>query len=233
VPAARPATRSSWIPRLLLGVCALAVLTVIVSISVGEGGPESLRLTGGTEMQQLVAGIEQQGDSLGPTDAPITISVFNDVQAPSGAEFELSTVDPLIEEYARTGDGRLELHHFSFTAHDTNRAAYAAVAAGLQDREWQYAELFLRNQDAAPGGNVTDEFLRDIANAVPELDADRWERDLDSPEVAARVQSDAKLAIDLRLSANPAVVVEGPGGTRQLEDSPTADAVRAAVDAVS
>jgi protein-disulfide isomerase len=225
--------RSSWVPRLLLGASALVVLTVIVSISVGQGGPESVRLTGGSEMQQLIAGIEQQGDSLGPVDAPVTISVFNDIQAPSGARFELDTVDPLIEQYARTGDARMELHHFSFTAHDTNVAAYAAVAAGQQDREWQYADLFLRNQDAAPNGAVTDEFLRDIANGVPELDAGQWEEDQGSPAVAARVRSDATLAIDLRLSAAPAIVVQGPNGTRQLEDTPSADDVRAAVEAVS
>jgi protein-disulfide isomerase len=225
--------RSSWVPRLLLGASALVVLTVIVSISVGQGGPESVRLTGGSEMQQLIAGIAQQGDSLGPVDAPVTISVFNDIQAPSGARFELDTVDPLIEQYARTGDARMELHHFSFTAHDTNVAAYAAVAAGQQDREWQYADLFLRNQDAAPNGAVTDEFLRDIANGVPELDAGQWEEDQGSPAVAARVRSDATLAIDLRLSAAPAIVVQGPNGTRQLEDTPSADDVRAAVEAVS
>lgn len=224
--------RSPWLPRLVLGAGAVGLLAAIVSIAVGQGGSDRITVHGAEQMQELIGGIPQDGPYLGPADAPLEITVFNDLQAPSGADYERDTVDPLIEQYARPGDARIELRHFSFTSHETNLAAYAAVAAGEQDREWQYAELFFRNQGEAPAATVTDEFLRDIANAVPELDADTWSGDRGSPAVKARVEADAKLALDLRLPAEPAVVVTGPEGTQRLEDSPSLDDVRAAIASV-
>jgi protein-disulfide isomerase len=216
----------------LLGALAIGLLAAIISIAVGQGGPEKIRIDGGSQVQELIAGIAQDGPYLGPSDAAATIAVFNDLQCPSCADYQLETVDPLIEEYARGGQARLEFHNFSLGQTDTTKAAYAATAAGEQDREWQYVELFFRNQDAAPQGTVTDEFLQDIGNAIPDFDLDAWKTARDSPEVKARVESDAKLAIDLRLPAQPAIVVSGPGGTRQLEDKPSQDEVEAAVAAV-
>jgi protein-disulfide isomerase len=225
-------TRSPWLPRLLLGAGAVALLAAVISLSVGEGGPEKIAITGGEEVQQLIAGIPQDGPYLGPSDAAVTITVFNDLQCGSCDDYQLQTVDPLIEEYARSGEARLEFRNFSLGATDTTKAAYAAAAAGEQDREWQYVDLFFRNQEEAPGHTVSDEFLRDIGNAIPDFDLDAWEAARDSAEVADRVEADAKLALDLRLPAEPAVVVTGPDGARQLDESPTVEEVEAAVSAV-
>jgi protein-disulfide isomerase len=221
------------VPRLLLGAGAIGLFAAIISISVGQGGPEKITITGGEQVQQLIAGIAQDGSYLGPSDAAVTITVFNDLQCPSCADYELETVDPLIEEYARSGTARLEFRNFSLGQTDTTQAAYAATAAGEQDREWQYVDLFFRNQDAAPQHTVTDEFLQDIGNAIPDFDRDAWNKARDSADVKARVESDAQLAIDLRLTAQPAIVVTGPSGTRRLEGKPSVADVESAVTAVA
>jgi len=215
-----------------LGLGAIGLLAAIISIAVGQGGPEKIKIKGGEQVQQLIAGIAQDGPYLGPSGAAVTIAVFNDLQCPSCADYQLQTVDPLIEEYARTGQARLEFHNFSLGQTDTTKAAYAATAAGEQDREWQYLEMFFRNQGAAPQGTVTDEFLQDIGNAIPDFDLDAWKKARNSPEVRTRVESDVKLAIDLRLPAQPAIAVSGPAGTRQLEDKPSVSDVESAVTAV-
>ena len=72
--------RSSWVPRLLLGVGAIALIGAIVSIAIGTGGPKVIKLKGGDQVQELVGGIQQDGADLGPPDAAVTISVFNDLQ---------------------------------------------------------------------------------------------------------------------------------------------------------
>jgi protein-disulfide isomerase len=163
----------------------------------------------------------------------VTISVFNDLQCSTCDDYEVHTVDPLIEEYARTETARLEFRNYSLGQAETTKAAFAATAAGLQDREWQFVETFFRNQDAAPGGNVSEEFLNDIGNSITDLDPDTWRQDMSSPEVKARVDADAQLAADYGLRVNgPSIVVEGPGGTRVLQDSPSQEEVEAAVQAV-
>ena len=54
-----------------------------------------------------------------------------------------------------------------------------------------------------------------------------------SPQVKARVESDGKLAADLGLRVNgPSVIVEGPGGTEVLQDSPSKEEIDAAVAAL-
>jgi len=223
---------SPWVPRVLLGAAAIGLVAAVISIALGKGGPERIRIEGAGQVQELMGGIEEDGPYLGSPEAPVTVTVFNDLQAPSGASFESAVVDPLITDFVRAGDVRLELRHFSFTEAETNLAAYGAVAAGQQDYEWQYADLFFRNQRNAPHGRVTEEFMRDVANAVPNLDADSWAAALESGQVKAQVQADAQAALSLRLPAAPAVIVEGPGGTRKLVDGPSLDEVKAAIASV-
>jgi protein-disulfide isomerase len=221
------------VPRLLLGLAGCGLLAAIVSISVGTGGPKLIKISGADEVQQLLGGIREDGPSLGSPDAPVTIGVFTDLQCSTCDSYELGTVDPLIEEYARGSQARLEFHNYSLGQAETTKAAYAATAAGAQDREWQFVELFFRNQDAAPGHTVTDEFLDDLGNTITELDLDTWRADMGSPVVKDRVESDAKLAANLGLRVNgPSVVVDGPGGTRVLQDAPSKAEVDAAVHAV-
>jgi protein-disulfide isomerase len=221
--------RSPWIPRIGLGIAAAVVVYAIVALSVGEGGPKKIVINGGAE-QELFGGVRQGSNRLGNDDAPVTISVFNDLQCAPCADYEVKTVDPLVTEYARGDSVRLEFHHLSFGNAETTIAAHAAVAAGGQGREWQYVDLFFRNQDAVAGSRVTDEFLTDIANAIPEMDAGEWEDDRDSAKTEATVEDDARLADSLHLPFNaPSVVVDGPGGTKVLEDSPSKADVDAAV----
>jgi protein-disulfide isomerase len=206
---------------------------IIVSLSVGEGGPKPQEIGGISPVQELFGGVPQDGRYVGSEDAPVTISVFTDLRCPSCGTYQVDEIDPLIEEYARAGEARFELRHFSLGPETTTLAAIAATAAGEQGRQWQYADLLFRNIEAA-GAEVDDEFLHEIAEAVPEMDVDQWESDLDSPGVAARVQSDADTAADLRLpGAGPAVIVSGPGGERQLDDYPSQEEIQRAVAAVS
>jgi protein-disulfide isomerase len=226
--------RSRWVPRLLLGAGAVGLLAAIVSISIGQGGPKVIQISGGDQVQQLIAGIPQDGPYLGPPDATVTIEVFTDLQCSTCDNYELDTVDPLIEEYARTGMARFEFRNYSLGQAETTKAAYAATAAGAQDREWQYVDMFFRNQDEVPAGTVTDQFLEDIGNAIPDFDLDAWRLARDSAEVKGRVEADGKLAADLGLRVNgPSIVVDGPGGTKVLQDSPSKAEVEAAVAAAS
>jgi len=224
---------SPWLPRLLLGVGGIGLIAAVVTLSVGEGGPEKITISGGEQTQELIAGIPQDGPDLGPSDAAVTITVFNDLQCSTCDEYQLDTVDPLIEQYARSGEARFEFRHLSLGQAETTEAAYAAAAAGEQDREWQYIDLFFRNQDEAPGHTVSDEFLQDVGNAIPDFDREAWDAARDSSVVKDRVEADATLAADLSLRVQgPSVVVSGPGGTKVLQDAPSKEEIDAAVSAV-
>lgn len=218
---------------LVLGLIGAAILAAIVSISIGERGPAP-PVEGSQAVQRLYGGIEQDGDSLGSPDAPVTISIFNDLQCPDCGTYQLEIVPALVEDLVRPGEARLELRHFSLGPRQTTEAALAATAAGEQGAQWQYAHLVYLNLDQVETSGVDDAFLERVAAAIPgpEFDEEEWAEDRDSPQVADRVAADAELAAELRLPAMPAAVVDGRGGSVRLEQSPPLDEIEASVEEV-
>jgi protein-disulfide isomerase len=228
---------SPWVPRVLLGAGIAGLIAAIISLSVGTGGPKVIKITGGDSVQELIGGVEQDGTYLGSPNAPVTISLFTDLQCSTCDTYELETVDPLIAEYARGSEARFQFHNYSLGQAETTAAAYAATAAGNQDVEWQFVDLFFRNQGEAPNGIVTDQFLDDLGNAIDSfstLDVNQWHDDMASTQTKDSVDADQKLAAQygLRIDA-PSIVVDGPGGTKVLQDGPSKADVDAAVVAVS
>ena len=230
---------SPWVPRIGLGVAAIAVIASVISIAVGEGGPGTVEIDGINETQRLLGGIRQDAERLGTPDAQVEIDLFTDLRATQAAEYQLEVVDPVIEEYVRTERAQINLRHYSFAGSVTSLAATAATAAGEQGRQWQYASLVMRNLDNAGPRDIDEEFLNQIAEAVPEFEKELWEEDFDqvvdevaSEEVDAAPELDNELATDLKIPAQPAVVVTGPGGSEQLVDAPSLDDVRGAIERV-
>ena len=224
--------RSRWIPLTILSVGAAALIAVIVSIAVGENRVETYRIEEAGEVQQLIAGIRQLDDRLGLEDAAVTIDVFTDVQIPTGAAYQDAVVDPLVEDYVRTGEANMILRHYPLGPKPVTEGGIAAEAAGFQDRQWQFAELFMRNLDLAPEQGVTQGFLNEVAAVVPKLDVGLWEADLESAEAEELAAEDEAIATAQRLSSAPAIVVTGATSTEVLEDAPSLQRVEEAIGAV-
>jgi protein-disulfide isomerase len=221
------------VPRVVLGIAVAGLLAAIISISVGEGGPQPEEIGEIEPVQQLFGGIPQEGADLGPEGAEVTVSVFTDLRCPACGEYQVEEIDPLVEAYARTGEARFELRHLSLGREEVTLAAEAAVAAGEQGHQWQYADLLFRNIEAA-GAEVDEEFLHQIAEAVPQFEVEEWEDALGSPQVAAQLESAAMVAEELELpGSGPSVIVTGPGGTEELLDSPSREEIEEAIAAVS
>jgi len=221
--------RSRWIPIVGLTLAAAALLTGLVFIAVGEEGPLP-PVEGADTVQRLYGGIDEDGPELGDPDAPVTINVFNDLQCTDCADYHLETVPPLIEGLVRPGDAKLEFRHRSIGQKVVTAAAVGSAAAGLQDYEWPYAHLVFLNQDSVETSGATDQFLERVAQTIPapEFDYERWKQDREAPEVVEQIESDDLTAADLGL-ASPAVVVEGPSGSIELEDYPSVSDIEAAV----
>lgn len=214
----------------ILVLIGLVGLFVIASLSLDKGDTDPIEITGASEVQRLVGGIRQDDRRLGDDSAPVTVQVFNDLQCPHCADYELNVIDPLIEDEVRAGDVKLEFHHFSTGARNTGLAAYGAVAAGLQDHQWQFIELFFRNQDEARDKGVTDDFLTRIAGAILEFNVEQWQQDFDDDQVTSAVEDDATLVAELKLPAEPAVIVDGPTQTITLIEQPSLDDIRNAIE---
>ncbi|HET6831038.1 MAG TPA: thioredoxin domain-containing protein [Solirubrobacterales bacterium] len=225
--------QSRWIPLVLLSVAAIALGAGLVSLSIGEHKEEEFSIVGSGEVQELIAGIPQLGDRLGAADAPVTIDVFNDIQCTRCADYQLEVVDPLIRDYVRTGEAQMIFRHYPLGGKPVTLGGVAAEAAGQQDRQWQFIEVFVRNLDQVPEQGVTREFLDEIAAAVPKLEPAEWEQAMAGPEAEQAARAGNDLGTELQIPADPAVVVTGVGGSEELDDAPSLADVEAAIDRVS
>jgi protein-disulfide isomerase len=225
--------QSRWIPLTILSVAAIGLLAAIVSLSVGEHREEKFTISGSGEVQELVGGIPQLGDRLGSDDAPITIDVFNDIQCTRCADYQREVIDPLINDYVRPGDAQMIFRHYPLGGKPVTLGGVAAEAAGQQDRQWQFIEVFIRNLDQVPAEGVTQEFLNEIASATPKLEVTDWEQAMQGDEAEQAATAGNDLGTKLKITANPAVVVTGASGSEELDDAPGIDDIEAAIDSVS
>jgi len=225
--------RSRWIPLSLLSIAAIGVLAAIVSISIGENREEELVITGTGEVQELIAGIPQLGERLGNSEAPITLTLFTDVQAPLAADYQREVIDPFIEEEVRTGNAQIIFKNFSLGPKEVTLGGIGVEAAAAQDHGWQYAEMFFRNQDQAPERGVDRDFLDEVAGNTPRLEVSEWEEAFEDPASEEEADADAALAVSLRLRGDgTAVNVQGPNGSELLQDSPSREEIDAAIERV-
>jgi protein-disulfide isomerase len=225
-----------WIV-LALGVALLAIGYAIVSISTQEAGDEVVHLTGISEAQEIFGGVPQEGDRFGSADAPVSIQIFNDLQCSSCQDDFLSTIQGLANGYARPGDVKLLYRHYSNSENVQQLGFYGAEAAAAQGYGWQYIYLFFRNQDEAERFGIDEDYLDTIAGGIEELNEPEWLKYLEDNggsdgAISQKLQGYEELGRDLGIRTGQAAIVNGPGGTRTLQDGPSLAQIEAAIEAV-
>jgi thioredoxin family protein len=219
----------------LLG--AIALVYSIVDISTKEAGRQVVRVAGISDAQRIFGGMPQAGDRLGSADAPVSVQVFNDMQCSSCRADFLQTIPGLAEDYARPGDAKLLMRHYSVSANPVEVGFFAAEAAAEQGYGWQYTYLFFRNQGEAERFGIDDDFLGSLAGSIGNLDVPGWRATLDRESgpggtIARTLEGYNDLGADLGIRTRQAAIVSGPGGTRTLQDGPTLSQVEQAIAAV-
>jgi protein-disulfide isomerase len=227
-----PRRRPRLIGLLVLALCVGLLGFAIVSLSIGSGGENNeIRITGAEEIQSLVGGIPQDGPRLGSSDAPVSVQVFNDLSCDSCSDWNREVIVPLIQGPVRSGDVQLVYHNFPMTESGFFLGAYAAVAAAKQDYEWQFVQLFFYNQEAAKKHGADQDFLNAIARGVgvTNFNVEQWQRDMKDGDIQSTLDADEQLTAERRFPAEPAVVVGGMNGTKELIESPSLADVQAAI----
>jgi protein-disulfide isomerase len=207
-----------WI---LGGVLVLAAAVVVV-IALAAGGKNSsdkpaLRagetLPGQVESNARFAGIPQSGITLGNPRAPVTMVEFADLQCPYCRQYTESVMPTLVADYVRSGKVKMMFRNVTIIDQDSHLAAEMAAAAGLQNKLWQYIDIFYANQGEEHSGYITDAFLQRIGRAVTGLDVSRAMADRKLPKVQNQL-SEAQAEMSLNgFQGTPSFLV-GPTGGR-------------------
>jgi protein-disulfide isomerase len=208
----------------------------IVSISTQEAGDEVVHLSGISEAQEIFGGVPQEGDRFGSADAPVTIQIFNDLQCSSCRDDFLGTIRGLANGYARPGDVKLLYRHYSNSENVQQLGFYGAEAAAAQGYGWQYLFLFFRNPDEAERFGIDEDYLDTIAGGIEELNEPEWLEYLEDNggsdgAISKQLQGYNELGENLSIRTGQAMIVNGPGGTQTLQDSPSLAEIEAAIEA--
>jgi protein-disulfide isomerase len=227
-----------------LFVIAVLALTVVglgyalVQAATREAGREVVHVAGIEEAQEIFGGVPQEDDRLGSSDAPVSIQIFTDMQCSSCRESFLGVVPSLTENFARPGDVKLLMRHYSVAENELELGFYGAEAAAQQGYGWQYTYLFFRNQDEAEKFGIDEDFLESLAGSIGELDVEEWREYLEDESgsdgaITATLKGYEQLGTGLGIRTGLAAIVTGPNGTRTLQDGPRLGSVERAIEAVS
>jgi protein-disulfide isomerase len=220
---------------LLLALVALGY--ALVDISTKKAGRDVVEVEGISTAQSTFGGIPQEGDRLGSSDAPVSIQVFADLQCGNCREDFLGTIPALAERYARPGDVKLLLRHYSVAENPLELGFFGAEAAAQQGYGWQYTYLFFRNQGEAKRLGIDNDFLESLAGSIGELDVPEWREYLDSEggsdgAIARQLEGYEELGTNLGIRTQMAAIASGPSGTRTLQDGPSLGQIERAIAAV-
>jgi protein-disulfide isomerase len=198
---------------------AIAIVAVVIALTAGGGtkAPQAGNsVSGAAATQSLLGGIPQNGLVLGNPNAPVTLVEFADLQCPICRAYSSDVFPTLVKRYVRTGKVKMVFRSLHFIGPDSTTAALAAQAAGQQNKLWQFADLFYRNQQQENTGYVTDTFIRQIAGAVPGLNVARLVAARNSASAQKQLTAADTLASSSSVTGTPTFLVGKTGAQTSL-----------------
>lgn len=221
-PKASASASRSFPIEIVVAIVAVVAFGVIM-LSMGSEGehPESQagpRITNPREAvsiaTSLLAGIPQHGSALGEPTAPVTLELFTSLGCLSCREFAWWGMRHLIEKWILTGKLRIEYRSApssgnNFTMFQNEQIA--ALAAGEQNKMWNYIETFYFEEPDEGKGELPSNYAQSIAAQVPGLNLQQWNTALTGTRFTSEVIRDVRFAAEHRLRSTPAVMIGRTG----------------------
>jgi len=218
-----------------LGVVAGIAVAVLVTamLATGCGSTTGVQRsnaadarTARAEVASLLAGIPEQGNTLGDPKAPITLEFFGDLQCPYCRQFTLGALTSLIRGYVRSGKLKIAYHSLKTATRnpETFRTQQvAALAAGRQNKMWYFVELFYHEQHPEDTGYVTEAYLQGLARQVSGLNLLAWTVARSDPKLADRVIREGRFALRAGFTGTPAFLFVAANRLRRFEPETLTD----------
>jgi protein-disulfide isomerase len=192
----------------------IVVVVIIVASSGGSsdssGGDEGSNLAETAHVEKLLAGIPQSATVLGKKNAPVKLYESGDLQCPFCKANAEDITPKIIENQVRDGEVSLTFRNFIIIGPESVPAGEAALAAGAQDKGWNFIELFYRNQGEENSGYVTEKFIESIGEGAGIPDLAKWNKERKSGKYKKQVEETTKQAEKLGFEGTPSFSIEGP-----------------------
>lgn len=139
--------------------------------------------------------------SRGPETAPVTIVEFSDYECP-----HCGRAAPVLHDIEREFHDRVRIvhMHFPLSGHiHAMAASKAAIAAGRQNKFWEYHDLLFANQTALEQADL-DRYATQL-----QLDMTRFRADMQAPATEAKVAADRREGERLQIEGTPTIYING------------------------
>jgi protein-disulfide isomerase len=193
-----------------LAIIAVVVVIVVASSSSSSGG-DAENLVEIKQVDSLVSGIPQQKLVLGKSSAPVELIEYGDLQCPICKEYSEEFLPAIVEKQVKSGEAKIIFRNFLIIGEQSLPAGAAAIAAGNQDRGWNFLELFYRNQGEENSGYVTEEFLEAVAKGAGVKDIAKFNKERKSKPVEEEAERTSEQANTFGFTGTPSFAIKGPG----------------------
>jgi len=153
-------------------------------------------------MEPFRVNIVEDGPTLGPPDAPVTIVTFSDFECPY-----CSRVNPTLRQVQEAYGDRVKVvfRQFPLAMHTAAyKASEASLCAQEQGKFWEMHDAMFANQN-----KLSIAGLKELADRVAGIDSAMFNDCLDSGRYAAVVARDLEAGSALGISGLPAFFVNG------------------------
>lgn len=201
-----------WFRALL--ICALfagALLGTVLIVDANSSRGSSIE----SQVTRLLAGIPQQGQTLGTPTAPVTLQLFAELEDPSSDFWFADLLPEIIRKFVRTSTLKIEYDSFktnTISSETFVKQQAAALAAGAQNKLWNYAYTFYYQQGKEYSPYVTETYLANIAHQVPALDVEQWHIDSKTDTRIERVVEEDQRGRTEGIHVTPAYRIGRTGG---------------------
>jgi protein-disulfide isomerase len=134
---------------------------------------------------------------------------YGDLQCPGCQQAFLYDKANLDTDKTITDNVTFVFRHYPLDIHKNSHvAAYAAEAAGMQGKFFEFVDVAYTNQDTWAEGNNAKDYFVQVAKDL-KLDVDKFKKDMDSDVVKKKIQDNIDMGNTDDLTATPTFYFDG------------------------
>lgn len=204
----------------------LVGMIVVVIVGLTTAAAFSKGKTSGQFSAAVVEALSPTDWVRGNKDAKVSVIEYGDFECPGCASY-YPLMEQLVQEY---GDKiQFSFRNFPLSRHlNAQITAEAAEAAGLQGKFWEMAGILYEKQDdwaSADTKTIVEKYLNGYAASIG-LDVSKFDSDIKSDQVKAKIKKDVKSGTDANLNHTPTFFIN----LKEIPDPKSYDEFKAIID---